>query len=127
MIKLPISAKEPEGRDIDSIRIAISNKIQSKDIDSILLKALREELTDPLNFPLKPVKKRDDKWKFYLIIYDLRKRYGDSIGHKELSDILFAAYRETPLSGRPQTDEEAQKGRIVENYYNAALKLINGD
>ena len=58
MIKFPISAKEPEDTDIDSIRIAISNKIQSKDIDSILLKALREELTDPLNFPLKPVKKK---------------------------------------------------------------------
>jgi len=127
MFKSPISRKEPDDADIDAIRIAISNRIQSKDIDSILLKALREELTDPLNFPLKPTKKRDDKWKYYLIIYDLRKQHGESIGHRELSDILFTAYPEIAAGEKVQADDETRKGKIAENYYNAALKLINGE
>jgi hypothetical protein len=92
----------------NTIYIGISKKAKDEDI---------KQLTQQLRTYLKPDKPRirDDKWKFYLICYDIKKQ---GFSYEEIADSLIEVYRD---------NEALLDTRNIENYYKNALELINGD
>lgn len=93
--------------------------------DTLLLRVnlerSKEEIEKNLEDILKTYKKRRtssqrlDKWKYYIIVYDLRKK---QMTFKEIADILSTAYPDN----KNLFDE-----RNVEGYYDKACKLISGE
>jgi hypothetical protein len=77
-------------------------------------------LTDISKFLRKPVKRiRDRKWKYYLVVYDLKHKFGDGISYDEIAEILIEAY---PVDETEYFNET----RNINNWYNQAVSLING-
>lgn len=93
----------------DTIYVGISRSAKVEDIEKHLLPLLRKYLKSA-----KP-RIRDDKWKYYLICYDLRNQ---GLSYKEIADILSNDYPD---------NENLFAERNIENYYSAALKLIQSD
>lgn len=60
---------------------------------------------------------RPDKWKFYLIVFDLKKAY-ENVTWDEIAGTLYDAF---PDHGH------ILDAKNVENYYKGALALINGE
>jgi hypothetical protein len=107
----------------DTIYIGLSKRIQKKDIDH-LYQILKKE-----NY-LKPSKVRDDKWKYYLITYDIKNRYP----YKSFDDIANDLAENYPSISikkgkKIKTVEGCEffSGRNCENFYKSALALINGE
>jgi len=67
--------------------------------------------------PKKKIKIRYDKWKYYLIVYDLKIKFDNDISYSEIADQLSEAYPDN----KNLFDE-----KNIENYYKNALELING-
>jgi len=93
----------------DTIYAGISRKAKIEDIEKYLLPILREYLEAG-----RP-RIRDDKWKYYLICYDLKQQ---GFSYKEIADIFVEVYPD---------DENLIDERNIENYYENALKLISGE
>lgn len=74
---------------------------------------------------LKPEKSRirDDKWKYYLIVYDLKTKY-PNITYNDITNVLQDAYPNAlDKKKNPITFDE----KNCKNYYEKAGKLINSD
>jgi hypothetical protein len=97
----------------NTVCIAISKKARMEDIKTELLGALAAFLNKR-----KP-RIRDQKWKLYLIVYDLKSKH-EGASYEELADKLQEIC--------PHDDpSKVWDGRTVENHYKQALHLINGE
>lgn len=92
----------------DTIYVGISRKAKIADIEKHLFPILSDYLE-----PRKP-KIRDDKWKYYLICYDLRKPKS-KFSDVEIVKILADAYPK---------QKNLFKERNIDNYFMNALRLI---
>lgn len=74
---------------------------------------------------LKPEKSRirDDKWKYYLIVYDLKRKY-PNIAYKDIANALQDAY---PNACDKKKNLITFDEKNCENYYKKAEELINSD
>jgi hypothetical protein len=63
---------------------------------------------------------RQRKWKYYLIVYDLKKKFSDKISYDEIADILIEAYPDKAEA--KSFDDE----RNIISWYTSAKSLING-
>jgi hypothetical protein len=71
---------------------------------------------------------RDDRWKYYLIIYDLKQN--NSLGRLSYEDIAYVmcnAYKKVRIGKRTRMSADYFDKRNCENFYKGALALINGD
>jgi hypothetical protein len=62
---------------------------------------------------------RQRKWKYYLIVYDLKQQFNKILSYDELADILRNAYHENETICFDST-------RNIINWYDSATFLING-
>ncbi len=92
----------------DTIYIGISLSAKKEDILQKLQHIIEKNVTS------KDIKVRTDKWKYYLITFDL---YTVKEKYTEISDILSIAYPE---------NERLFDEKNIENYYKSALELITG-
>ncbi len=79
----------------DTIFIGVSKTATAKNIDEMaktIKTLIRKEYPD--RNPLKKPRIRDDKWKYYVIVYDLKEEQG--LSYSMIGDILQAAYPEIP-------------------------------
>lgn len=105
-----------ERDDEDAFYIHISKYAKIKDLKGKLL-------TDISKFLDKQTPKlRQKKWKFYLIVYDLKQEYKNRISFDTISDILIEAYRDKDKSLR----KSLVVMRNMDNWYSSAESLING-
>jgi hypothetical protein len=113
----------------DTIYVGISKKAKVKDIEDYLLPEIRKYLQP------KTVRVRNDKWLYYLIVYDLKKMHDQKISYRDIALKLTDTY---PLikvvklvKGEKKTvSEESSKyftAKNCENFYKEAVVLINGD
>jgi hypothetical protein len=98
---------EPE----NTLCVAISKKARMEEIETKLLPAIGEMLIKD-----KP-KRRDDMWKYYIIVYDLKCR-NQNASYENLATTLQSALRPVNPGG--------WQARTVENYNKQALHLIHG-
>lgn len=75
--------------------------------------------------PRKKVKKRDDKWKYYLIVYDFKKEY-PNLTYDEIADKLVKEYRYITIKKQKVDSLEYFTAKNCENLYKSALELIEG-
>ena len=61
---------------------------------------------------------RQSKWKFYMIVYDLKQKYGNGISYNQISDILIDAYGQ-------QNPKYLDEMRNINHWYEYAESLIN--
>jgi hypothetical protein len=99
-----LAAPTPE----DTVYVGISKGAKDEDIDK-LIRTVKKYLKS--NKP----RVRDEKWKYYLICYDLRKK---GLAYKQIEDILIRSYPKYENSFRERT---------IQNHNANALKLIQGD
>jgi len=108
----------------DTIYVGISRKARIKDIEKCLLKKIRGYLTP------KKKRERDDRWKYYLIVYDLKEE-NPNLNYEDVSNILIDAYPDvkTKTGKKTQLVEGGDffDTKKCENFYKSALALINGD
>lgn len=135
----------------DNIYIIISKRSRIKDIKEDLFPLLQGRLQQkvykkaryggpkPFHYPLQerlqPVKPkvRDDRWKYYLIVYDLKKKYPE-ISYEKIADVLIDAYPYVKVtkikSGRKCKEKEDSEqyftAKTCSNFYKNALALIDG-
>lgn len=111
----------------NKICVTISKSANIKDIEKTLFTAIKKYLKP------RKIKTRDDKWRYYLIVYDLKKEYGFS--SEVISNILHEAYPEIPEI-TIQNGKKRKKmvdssnfftARNCDNYYKSALALLDGD
>ena len=122
------------GRLEDTIYIGISRKAKITEIEKYLLPELKRYL-----IPHAP-KIRDDKWKYYLIVYDLKRQHND-ITFEDVSILLMNTYPEITVT-KITKDEETDKTKKIKtkintdkyfcpkncsNFHKAALSLISGE
>jgi hypothetical protein len=62
----------------------------------------------------------DKKWKYYLIVYDLKLESNEKMSYDQITDILNAAY---PMKG----DKSFTDTRKINNWHLRATSLINGE
>jgi hypothetical protein len=110
----------------DTIFVAISKSAKKKDImDQIEI--IVDKFVRRTN-----VKIRDDKWKYYLIVYDLREK--GSLTFDSIANILTSAYPKTEKNriknGKKEkinaSSENLFTEKNIENFWKTALTLING-
>lgn len=112
----------------DKICVTISPSAQIKDIEDNLIRTIKQHLKP------RKIKNRDDKWKYYLIEYDLTKQ-DKTLSYSNLADIMCNTY---PVMEQNKVSKGQRKKKPVEskdyfteqnckNHYKAALALINGD
>lgn len=96
------------GKIEDTLYIGISMNARIADIEKPLGSLIRQHL--------KQRQKRviDKKWKFYLMVYDLKH---EGLEYNEIADLLSEAYPE---------NEKFSEGKNIGNYHKAALSLIEG-
>lgn len=108
-----------EKPDPEVMYIAVSRKAKYTDIQKYLLSEVKAYLKPP------DKKLRVDKWKYYLMVYDLRIRYGESMVNKDIANIFATAY---PAAKSNKKRLPAYfKAKNITNHYDDALALINGD
>jgi hypothetical protein len=92
----------------DTLLIAINLNKSKREIEKEIEKVLR------IHKQRKKSSVRIDKWKYYLIVYDLKQ---PNINYSEIADLLSHAY---------PTKKHLFDERNIENYYKTALELVNG-
>jgi len=109
----------------NTIYVGISKKARIRDIKNYLLPILSKSWLNPD----KP-KIRTDKWKYYLIVYDLKEKYPD-VSYEDIANILSEAYPDIKIKkGKAIKKVEGSDFFTIkncENFYKSALALINGD
>lgn len=115
ILKFLSPTRNPE----DTVYIGISRTAKIKDIEKELLPKIRKYLKS------KPTKTRDDKWKYYLIAYDLKKEY-PNLTYDEIADKLVEAYPFITIKNKKVDSPEYFTARNCENLYKSALELIEG-
>lgn len=92
----------------DTLLIAVNLNKSKREIEKEIEKVLR------IHKQRKKSSVRIDKWKYYLIVYDLKQ---PNINYSEIADLLSHAY---------PTKKHLFDERNIENYYKTALELVNG-
>jgi hypothetical protein len=109
----------------DKIYITLSKRTKIKFIKEKILPHLQKYFLIPAQPRL-----RDDKWKYYLLVYDLKNKYPYA-SYDDISDVLSESYpnikikRGKEIKGIKGYDFFSAKN--CENFYKSALALINGD
>lgn len=106
--------------DQDRVYIAVSRKAGYESLKKDLMHVLKNSLMKDKKHAL-----RDDKWKFYIIVWDLREEYGNTVSYSDISDILSEAYPSVPRKKGPAW-AGLFDARNCENYYENASALIRG-
>lgn len=92
----------------DTLLIAVNLNKSKNEIEQEIEKVLR------IHKQRKKSSVRTDKWKYYLIVYDLKRQ---NINYSQIADLLSRAC---------PTKKHLFDERNIENYYKTALALING-
>jgi hypothetical protein len=112
-IVTPILDRCDENEDI--FYVAVNKKANIADLKESML----DEIAKIIKKENKP-RIRKNKWKYYLIVYDLKQKFNDKITYSEIGDILNKAY--------PTEEKEYfVDTRNINHYYEYATSLINGD
>lgn len=101
-------------RDKDFIYISVSKDARIVDLKDNLLDEIAKIIKS------KKPKLRTPKWKYYLIVYDMRRRQKAQISYDDIGGILIEAY---------PNDDKAKlfySARNIENWNESAMLLING-
>jgi hypothetical protein len=114
----------------NTVYVGISKAAKYNDLKNILLPELRRTLS---GFGNKQKRIRHDKWKYYLVCYDLRAR-DNNMTYDTIANIMINAYEEiivnkTIDNKRVKIKEPSYSlfnPRTMENYFNTAFDLING-
>jgi len=93
----------------NTLFLSVSRGANLKDVKKDVSKIIKE------NIQPKKRKKRNSKWKYYLIAYDLREQ--NKIRYSEITNVMMNFFPEN----KKLLDE-----KNVENYHNNALLLIHG-
>jgi len=97
----------------DIFFIAVSKNANIRDLKQKMLKDIADIL---LKHKPRIVK---EKWKYYLIVYDLKQRVNDALSYQEIANILIGAYPE-------DQEEYFAETRNINNWYKKADSLIKG-
>lgn len=111
----------------ETLYFGISKKTRPKDMDGEVIPYLRMVIEKFGTAPDR-TKIRDDRWKYYLIIYDLKQN--NSLGRLSYEDIAYVmcnAYKKVRIGKRTRMSADYFDKRNCENFYKGALALINGD
>ena len=100
----------------DFFYIAVSKNTDIADLRKKLLKSI----ATILNKHKKQQRARENEWKYYLIVYDLKQRFKDKISYGEIADILNDAYPEANKKDFTET-------RNINTWHKSATSLIKGD
>lgn len=100
----------------NTLYIGISTEAKIDDIRRELEAILKEYIKT------KKARIRDDKWKYYLITYDLKSTY-PNLSYDDISDQLVDAY---PYI-RAKEGSDYFDAKNCENFYKSACDLINGE
>ncbi|MBE0426373.1 MAG: hypothetical protein IBX72_06975 [Nitrospirae bacterium] len=92
----------------DTIYVGIRKDAKISDIEKKFIPTIKDYLKP------KKSRRRDEKWKYYLIVYDLVK---EEMSYSEISEILITVYPEY---------KSLFDLKNIENYYKNALVLIEG-
>jgi hypothetical protein len=115
-IGMPLEILSPSGRPSETIYIGISKRASIKEIEKILMPEIKKRVVGK--------RIRTDKWKYYLIAYDLRK---ENYNYSEISEIMYQSYSFNEDNERQKKVNNVDYDvRTVENYYKNALALIAG-
>jgi len=98
----------PSGILEDTIYVGIRKDAKISDIEKNFVPTIKDHLKP------KRSRRRDEKWKYYLIVYDLVK---GEMSYPEISEILITIYPE---------NRNLFDFRNIENYYKNSLVLIDG-
>lgn len=111
-ITKPVLDRSDKDKDICYIRVNTNANM----ID------LKEDLLSDISTFLKKQKPRirQRKWKYYLIVYDLKQESNDKMSFDEIAGILIGAYPGDEAKLFTET-------RNIINWYGKATSLINGD
>lgn len=112
-LRLSLSMFFSENAD-DTILVRIDKKAKIKEVEEYLLPELRKHLKSS-----KPKIRAFEKWKYYLIVYDLKTRHPDW-SYDDISDVLNDAFP-------PSKEYMVLDSRTILNYYKQALFLLNGE
>ena len=88
--------------------IILPNTFSSSDISKVLIPLIKNYIGPRVR------RIRDDKWKDYIMVHDLKKQH---ITYNEIADIMLKIFPE-----KQRLFDE----RNIENYYKNSLELING-
>jgi hypothetical protein len=91
-----------------SVYVRISTQAREGDLKQ-LLKDVKQYLSP------KKLRVRDKKWKYYLIVYDLKEQHG--YASNDIADILNSAF--------PKRHGEVYDETNIQYYYNQAIQLID--
>lgn len=112
-LRLSLSIFYSEDAD-DTILVRIDKKAKIKEVEEYLLPELRKHLKSS-----KPKIRAFEKWKYYLMVYDLKTRY-PGWSYDDIADVMNGAF--------PPTKEYlVLDSRTIQNYYKQALFLLNGE
>lgn len=107
-----LSPTKPE----DTVYIGISKKTNIKDLEKILIPEIKKHLVAAKS------RIRVDKWKYYLIVYDMKQ---EGLSYSEISELMYQAYACDDKANSKLTDN-AFDVRTIENYHKNALALLAG-
>lgn len=113
----------------DTIYVGISKEAKLEDVKYHLLPVLKEYLERA------EVRVRDDKWKYYLIVYDLKQKYQKRITGEQIAVALLQAYPYITITKKKGGKEIRVKVESSDyfsstncnNFNKAALLLISGE
>lgn len=100
-------------RSNDVFYVAVSKSANIADLKDFML----DDIAKIIKKDHKP-KIRKRKWKYYLIVYDLRQKFNADITDDDICNILNEAY--------PEEEKEFCASRNIENWNDSAVDLING-
>jgi hypothetical protein len=135
-LKTPFKTSDGECLDFDLQDVLSPFKAEDTLYIGIHRNANREEILQSLSVAIKKylqpsrVKKRNDRWKYYLIVHDMKNKYPNA-SYDDIAEVLSEAYPIVKI-------KRGKKIRVVkgyeffdtkncENFYKSALTLINGD
>ncbi len=107
----------------NTLYVGISTHAKIEDIKKEIHKILSKNVKSE-------IKIRSDKWKYYLIVYDLKEKYPD-VSYEDIANILSEVYPDIKFKkGKAIKKVEGSDfftTKNCENFYKSALALINGD
>ncbi len=139
-----INSSLPVKSPLDTLFVGISMRAKKEDIIEQLNDLVKNRIKTP--YKAKAGRQDEAKWKYYLMVYDLKYDYGDALTYAEIADTMSAQYNESVeremkrlrdehidekhIANYDQKTKNVHANLIIEknitNYYREAKKLING-